>query len=574
MITVYGVLPLLDLFVSSSDLRRGRALHALLLKSALTHHTLLSNRLISLYSSAAAPETTAAEAAFGDLPFKNAHSYNTLLAALARSQRTLPRALRLFDEMPVRNLVSYNTLISALSHLGHPRRALRIFAQLLKDRALGPAVAVDRFTVVGAAAACASLGALQPLRQLHGAAVVSGLEMNLIMCNAVVDSYGKCNSPDDARRVFDHMTVRDSVSWTSLIAAYAWARRLEDAVRVFDRIPERDVVSWTALISGHEQNGEEEAALELFEKMLGEGAEPTPFTLVSALGACAMSGLIARGKQMHGFVLRRFVNSEQFNIFIHNALIDMYAKCGNMASAVGLFDEMPEKDFVSWNSMVTGFANNGYGMQSLAMFERMLGAGVAPTHVTFLGALAACSHTGLVSEGRRALDLMEKYGLQPRPEHFAAFIDTLGRNCQLEEATKFIESLPSRSGLGTAGTWGALLGACRVHGNVELAERAADHLIQLEPENGARYVMLSNIYAAAGHWDDARRVRALMKGKGLKKDQACSWIEVRSVKHVFVASDKSHCEGEEIYGMIELLVDEMKKRVRDCVQYEFVACEN
>uniref|UniRef100_A0A0A9GMN8 Pentatricopeptide repeat-containing protein n=1 Tax=Arundo donax TaxID=35708 RepID=A0A0A9GMN8_ARUDO len=221
--------------------------------------------------------------------------------------------------------------------------------------------------------------------------------------------------------------------------------------------------------------------------------------------------------------------------------------------------------------MVTGFSHNGLGKQSLNIFERMLVAGVRPTHVTFLAVLTACSHSGLVSDGRLILESMEDHGVQPRAEHYAAFIDALGRNRQLEEASEFIKSLSSRVGPGTAGSWGALLGACRVHGNIELAEEVAEFLFQLEPGNSGRYVMLSNIYAAAGQWDDARRVRGLMKEKGLRKDQAYSWIEVRSAKHVFVADDMSHHEADEIYEMLGKLFDHMRIAV-DPIEYELDLC--
>uniref|UniRef100_A0A0E0K127 Uncharacterized protein n=1 Tax=Oryza punctata TaxID=4537 RepID=A0A0E0K127_ORYPU len=558
-VTVEAVLPLLERAISAGDVRRlGAAVHALLVKSALTHHTLLSNRLVVLY--ALLPSPAASLAAFADLPHKNAHSYNSLLAALARGRGTLPDALHLLDGMPPdsRNVISYNTVISSLARHGREAEALRVFARLARDRGLGQQqVAIDRFTVVSAASACAGLRDARHLRELHDAVVVLGMEVTVIMANAMVDAYSKVGRVEDARRVFDQMTIRDSVSWTSMIAGYCRANMLNDAVQVFDMMPVQDAIAWTALISGHEQNGEEEVALELFERMSVEGVVPTPFALVSCLGACAKVGLVARGKEVHGFILRRSIGSDPFNIFIHNALIDMYSKCGDMIAAMAVFDRMFERDIISWNSMVTGFSHNGQGKQSLAVFERMLKAEVQPTYVTFLAVLTACSHAGLVSDGRRILESMQDHGVEPRAEHYAAFIDALGRNHRLEEASEFIKGLSSKIGLGTTGSWGALLGACHVHGNVEIAEEVAEALFQLEPENSGRYVMLSNIYSAAGQWDDARQVRALMKGKGLRKDQAYSWIEVQRAKHMFVADDTSHREANEIYEMLDKLFHHM-----------------
>jgi pentatricopeptide repeat protein len=571
-VAVAHVLPLIERAISVGDVRRlGPAAHAILVKTALTHHTLLSNRIVELY--ATLPSPAASRAAFEDLPHRNAHSYNNLLAALSRGPATLTDALHLLDAMPAssRNAVSYNTVISALARHGRQEDALRVFARSARDRCLGPEVAVGPFAVVSVASACAGMGAVRPLQELHGAVVVSGVEVTVIMANAMVDAYSKAGRMEDARMLFNQMSTPDMVSWTSMITGYCRAKRLDDAVQVFDMMPEKDTIAWAALISGHEQNGEEDTALELFGQMLAEGMAPTSFALVSSLGACAKLGLVTRGKEVHGFVLRHCIGSDPFNIFIHNALIDMYSKCGDMATATVVFERMPERNFISWNSMVTGFSQNGQGKQSLAVFNRMLEAEVQPTNVTFLAVLTACSHAGLVSDGRRILESMQDHGVEPRAEHYASFIDALGRNRQLEEASEFIKGLPSRIGPSTTGSLGALLGACRVHGNIEIAEKVAESLFQLEPGNSGRYVMLSNIYAAAGQWDDARRVRALMKGKGLRKDQACSWIEVRSAKRMFVADDTSNGEANEIYEMLDKLFDHMHVVV-DPVEDQLALC--
>ncbi|ONK77427.1 uncharacterized protein A4U43_C02F6420 [Asparagus officinalis] len=377
--------------------------------------------------------------------------------------------------------------------------------------------------------------------------------MSLIMGNVFVDGYGKCGDAEFARKVFDGMGERDVVTWTSLVGGYARAGRVEEARRVFDEMPVRNEISWTAMVSGYEQNGEEERALELFREMVGEGVGPTPFTLVSVLSSCARLGLIGRGKQVHAYTARRtHFNS---NIFTCNTLIDMYSKCGDVESASAVFHSMNERDVISWNSMVTGYAHNGLGTQSLAIFERMIEGGVSPTHVTFLSVLSACSHAGLVSEGRQFLNVMkERYNVCPSSEHYAAFVDALGRKKKMEEAVELIDSLHSSN----VGIWGALLGACQVHGDLKLGQRAAETLFALEPDNGARYVTLSNIYSAAGRWEEAKRIRVVMKKKGLRKDAGHSWIEVRSAKHVFGAAEgKSHSRSEEIYRMLNVLVNQM-----------------
>ncbi|KAK1371485.1 Pentatricopeptide repeat-containing protein [Heracleum sosnowskyi] len=415
---------------------------------------------------------------------------------------------------------------------------------------------MDEFSLVSVVHTCACLGELELLRRVHGVGIVIGLEFGVVVCNALVDAYGKCGDPDGAFLVFSRMREKDIVSWTSMVVGYARASRLEDACLIFHQMPIKNTVSWTALIAGFAQNGQGSEALGLFEQMMKESIVPSAYTYVTVLSACANLTLIERGKQVHGYITRSINSNTINNLFLLNSLIDMYCKCGDMASAIRLFETSKVKDVITWNAILTGFAQNGHGHESLSVFKRMLKAKVMVNHVTFLGVLSACSHGGLLGEALAIFYSMEReFGVIPRSDHYAALIDLLGRKNRLKEALELI--LTASKGSDHVGIWGALLAACKVHGNLGLAEKAAKALFELEPKNSGRYVMLSNIYAAAGKWDDASQVRELMTQRGLWKNAALSWIDIRNIRHEFFAKDKCHYQTEQIHKMLHMLVNHM-----------------
>eukprot|EP01018_Ginkgo_biloba_P025333 Gb_35278 [translate_table: standard] len=440
------------------------------------------------------------------------------------------------------------------------------------------------FTFTSVISACACIAVLEPGKQVHAYVIKAGIDSDVFVGSSLVTMYGTCGDIDNARQVFDTISERNVVSWNAMISGYAQNGRIEDAEELFDKMPERNVVSWTtmvagyvqngtveiarhvfdkmsersvvswtAMIAGYAQNGHGEEALKLFYQMQSTGTKPNQSTFSSILNACAGCAALNQGKHVHVSIIKTGFQSD---VVLWSALVDMYAKCGSIQEALHAFNKMPERNAVSWNAMITGYAQHGYGKEALQLFEQMQHRGIKPNSITFVGVLSACRHAGLVDEGWRYFSSMDQdHCIVPEAEHYACMVDLIGRAGHLDEAEAFINKMPFKPDVVV---WGALLGACRIHVNMELGECAAEHLLELEPQNAAAYVLLSNIYAATGRWDDVVKVRKMMKDRGVKKRPGCSWIEVENREHAFVVADRSHPRTKEIYAALERLDLQMK----------------
>jgi pentatricopeptide repeat protein len=282
------------------------------------------------------------------------------------------------------------------------------------------------------------------------------------------------------------------------------------------------------------------------------GVKPDLKCFASVLPACANLAALEKGMEIHEEINR---SEFQLDVFVENALIDMYAKCGQIDKARELFDKMCQRYVVSWNTMIGGYAVHGLGKEAIKLFEQMQQSGVNPDHVTFVCVLSACCHAGLVDEGWQYFDCMGRdYHIQPTMEHYVCMVDLLGRAGRLDEAEDFINKMAIKH----ASVWRCLLGVCKLRNNVELGERVAERLYDLDPENATPYVLLSSIYAAAGRWDDAKNVRRMMKDRMIKKTPGCSWIEVNKQVHAFLMGERSHPQAKEISAKLETLTTELK----------------
>eukprot|EP00253_Pinus_taeda_P010633 PITA_10633 len=340
---------------------------------------------------------------------------------------------------------------------------------------------------------------------------------------------------------------------------YAKCGSIEFAQRWFDKISNKNVVSWNIMISGYVQNGLAIEALILFRNMVVENVTQNCVTAAIVLQACAHLASLQQGMSIHGYILRRHL---EVDVFVGNFLIDMYVKCGNVEMAQQVFDKMLRSDVVSWSAMITGYTQSGHAKEALSLFQKMQLEGLRPNSFTMASVLPACAHLkalleGLVDEGMRYFDFMiQDYCITPSVDHFTCMIDLLGCAGRLSEAQEIIERMPLKPNISV---WGALLGACRVHRNIKLAQYVAERLFELDPKNVGYYVLLSNIYAASGRWNDVAKVRTMMKELGLRKTPRCSLILVNKRFHAFFVGDRSHPQSENVYGTLETLVGQMKE---------------
>lgn len=458
----------------------------------------------------------------------------------------------LFAQVKQPNPFLYTALIRGYSLYGPFTESITLYTRMRRE-----GTGLVSFTFSAIIKACIASLDLVLGRQIHAQTIsIGGFTSDLYISNTLIDMYVKGGFLDCGRQVFDEMTERDVISWTSLIVAYTKCGNVEAAAELFDGLPVKDMVAWTSMVTGFAQNARPREALEYFEKMQDYGVETDEITLVGVISACAQLGATKYAKW-----IREIADKSGFgpskNVVIGSALIDMYSKCGSIDDAYEVFQGMKDRNVFSYSSMIVGFAMHGFAKSAIQLFNEMLKTDIKPNGVTFIGVLTACSHGGMVEKGRRIFSTMKAfYGVAPVADHYACMVDLLGRSGLLEEALDLIRTMPVAS---HGGVWGALLGACRIHGNPDIAEIAATHLFELEPNGIGNYILLSNIYASSGKWDDVSQVRKLMRMRGLKKNPSLSWVEgAKGVIHEFFAGDMTHPKTIEIKKTLEDLLDKLK----------------
>ncbi|KAM7520153.1 hypothetical protein LguiB_019115 [Lonicera macranthoides] len=463
-----------------------------------------------------------------------------------------PYACLVFKQVKYPNPFLYTALVRGYTHQSPFLEAVRVYSSM-RMGGIDPV----SFTFTALLKACAAALDVNLGMQIHAQIIrIGGFGSDLYVGNTMIDMYVKCGLLGCGRRVFDEMPERDVISWTSLIVAYTRSGDMDAADGLFDGLPVKDMVAWTAMVTGSAQNARPREALEFFERMQDAGVETDEVTLVGVISACAQLGAAKYANWVRD-VAEKSGFGPTNNVVVGSALVDMYSKCGSVEDAYKVFESMRDRNVFSYSSMIVGFAMHGCANAAINLFQEMVKTDIKPNRVTFVGVLTACSHAGLVDQGRHFFAMMENsYGVAPSADHYACMVDLFGRAGRLEEALELAKTMPMDP---HGGAWGALLGACRIYGNPDVAEIAATNLFELEPNGIGNYILLSNIYALAGRWDDVSRIRKLMRNKGLKKSPACSLVEgKKGVIHEFFAGDMTHPKSIEIKQELEDLVDRLK----------------
>ncbi|VFQ89129.1 unnamed protein product [Cuscuta campestris] len=466
---------------------------------------------------------------------------NCLIYFYGESGRMLC-AKKVFDESSVRDVVSWTSLMDGYVKKSMAGEALALFRTMCCS-----GVEPTEVTMIEVFSACAQKGDLKLGKYFHAFMEKRGVKCRgLNLLNAILDMYVKCGCLPMAKELFGKMEEKDVFSWTTMINGHARYGEVDLARKYFTDMPRRSVVSWNAMIACYSQNNRPGEALELFHEMEREGVVPMESTLVCVLSASAQSGSLNIGKRVHDYYVKE--RRIQCSVILVNALIDMYAKCGNIDAAEELFTAMTQRDLVSWNSLIVGCASHGLAERALSLFDQMMTLEFVPDEITYVGVLSACAHGGLVNEGWGHFRNMRKFGLMPVKEHYACLVDLLSRVGRLGDAYEVIRTMPMEA---DAAVWGALLNGCRMHGSVELGRLSGLKLLALDPEDSGIYMLLASLFANERKWVDVSEFRGMMRSKGVKKNPGCSSIEVEGRFHEFVASDRSHPQSKVIRKVLD-----------------------
>ncbi|KAJ9146933.1 hypothetical protein P3X46_029146 [Hevea brasiliensis] len=446
-----------------------------------------------------------------------------------------------------------NNVIKAYSLSSIPQQAVVFYFEMLQ---IG--FSPNSYTYVSLIGSCAKIGCAQSGQKCHGQALINGVDRILPVQNSLIHFYSCCGLVEFARKVFDEMTQRDSVSWNSIINLYAGIGELGVAHDIFDVMIERNVISWNTMINGYLKGNNPGCALMLFRKMMNSGLRGNDRTIVGVLSACGKSARLKEGRSVHGFLIR---TSLKLTIILDTSLIDMYSKCQKVELARRIFDSMLHKNLICWNAMILGHCIHGNPEDGLNLFAEMIsGDGEAiPDEVTYIGLLCACARAGLLTEGRNFFSqMMHKYSLKPNFAHYWCMANLYAGVGLVQEAENILRNIAEgdENVLSESLVWANLLSLCRFQANATFGERIAKCLINMEPWNFSHYRLLLNVYAVAGKWNDVAGVKEMVKGRRMRRMPGCNLVDLKEIVHNYRVG---HCLQEGIEE-INMMIDEVAER--------------
>ncbi|PRQ46388.1 putative tetratricopeptide-like helical domain-containing protein [Rosa chinensis] len=478
---------------------------------------------------------------------ENPYAIAPLLSAAAKDASLFPYACAIFKHHHHhRNTFMYNTMIRAHAQSHAPVAAVLCYLDLLNYGLIA-----NKFTFPPLIKACSILVHNSELtgRSVHAHVVKFGFGDDPFVVSGLIEFYSVILEMGAARLVFDKSPSKDVVVWTAMVDGFGKIGDVENARKVFDEMPERNAVSWSAMMAAYSRVSDFREVVCLFRQMQEVGTRPNESVLVSVLTAAAHLGAVAQGLWVHSYAKRQRLES---NRILATALVDMYSKCGYVEAAMKVFEGICNKDARAWNAMITGVAMNGDARKSIELLDKMVVDKIQPTETTFVAVLSACTHAKMVDKGLELFDQMSTlYGVEPMLQHYACVVDLLARAGMLEEAEKFIEDKMGGLGRGDANVWGALLGACRVHGNVEVGDRIWKKLADMGVADCGIHVLSYNMYKEAGLELEAKRVRDMISEGGMKKKPGSSVIEVNGVAEEFIVGDLCPPQAQEMLKILD-----------------------